>query len=591
MTLAALFTLAMVVVIFILMAGFRFSPDTVLFGALAVLLTVGIVTPADALKGFSNEGVFTVGILFVVAAGLRESGAMVMLMSRMLGRTRSIVGAQARIMLPVAGFSAFWNNTPLVAVLLPAIQDWSRKQNLPASKFLIPLSYAAILGGMCTIIGTSTNLVVQGLVIGQGREGFGFFEIGYVGLPVAIAGMVLILLTSRWLLPDHGTSLDALENPREYTLEMVVEPGGPMVGRSLEEANLEAGRGVYLMELERNGRTIDDPQPTERLEPRDILYFITPIDNAVDLQAMPGLVPATDERLKLDGHLHHRCLVEAVVSDSSPMIDLTISEGRFRSRYDAVVIGVARNGQRIEGKLGDIVIRPGDTLLLEALPSFVERYRNSRDFYLVSQVEGYSPPRHDRAPIALAILLAMVALAISGVVGLLQAAMLAAGAMLMTNCISPDQARRSVDWRILTTIATAFGIGAALESSGAARSLAMFFSSLAGDNPLICLLIVYLTTAFFTEIITNNAAVVLVFPIAQSLAQQLGADLMPFAAAIMIAGSSSFATPIGYQTNLMVYGAGGYRFSDFFRIGIPLDVLACIVALCIIPWIWPFFPA
>jgi di/tricarboxylate transporter len=279
--------------------------------------------------------------------------------------------------------------------------------------------------------------------------------------------------------------------------------------------------------------------------------------------------------------------LEAVISNSAPMVGKSVREGRFRSLYNAVIIAVARNGERIDKKIGDIVLQPGDTLLLEAAPEFAQAHRNSRDFFLVSRVENSNPPRHERALLAFGILVAMVGAVTLGWLSMLQAALLAAGLMLITRCITGNVARRSVDWQVLIVIAASFGLGRALEVTGAAESIATSLVALAGGDPYLSLVIIYLITMVFTELITNNGAAVLMFPIALATATGLDVNFSVFAICIMMAASASFATPIGYQTNLMVYGPGGYRFTDYFRIGIPLNLIMALVTLLIAPLVWP----
>jgi di/tricarboxylate transporter len=312
------------------------------------------------------------------------------------------------------------------------------------------------------------------------------------------------------------------------------------------------------------------------------------VESVVDLQHFRGLVPASDQVFKLAVPRPERCLTEAVVSDSCPLIGKSIREGRFRNVYNAAVIAVARNGERLGGKIGDIVLRPGDTLLLEADPGFADRQRNSRDFFLVSQLPNSRPLREDRALVAIAILVGMVVAATLEWLPMLQAAMLAAGLMLFTRCINGAAARAAVDWKVLISIAASFGLGYALETTGAARHIAESLIQLAQGDPWVTLAVVYLVTMVFTELITNNAAAVLVFPIALSTSQTLGVSFMPFAIAIMMAASASFSTPIGYQTNLMVYGPGGYRFTDYFTVGIPLNLLLAAVTILLTPLIWRF---
>ncbi len=567
----------------------RIGPDLVLVGALTVLLVSRILPPSEALSGLSNPGLVTVGVLYVVVAGLRDTGAVYSIGQWLLGRPRSIVSAQLRLMLPVAGISAFLNNTPLVAMMVPVVEDWCKRNRLPVSKFMIPLSYATILGGTCSLIGTSTNLIVYGLVLKNTNiNHIGFFDIGLVGIPSAILGILYIVIASRWLLPERRGPLRELHDPREYTIEMLVENSSPLVGKTIEEAGLRHLSGAYLAEIERGDSVIPAVAPTERLRSGDRLVFFGIVESVVDLVKIKGLVPAPDQLFKLDAPRAERRLIEAVVSDTCPAVGKTIRDARFRSRYEAVVIAVARNGERVRGKLGDIVLRPGDTLLLEARPSFVEQHRNSRDFLLVSAIEDSAQPRHERAFISLVILAAMVGVAAFGILSMLEAAMIAAALMVITRCTTGSSARESVDWSVLTVIGASIGVGQALEYTGAAKVIAHSWVSLAGDNPWLALVAIYTITSAFTEFITNNAAAVLIFPIAQATAESIGVSFLPFVFAIMMAASASFATPIGYQTNLMVYGPGGYRFSDYIRIGLPLNVLLGIAAVLIIPVFWPF---
>ena len=589
MSLEAWIALAVVVLVIGLLAFTRFAADVVLVAGVTLLLLSGVLTPGEALAGLSNEGMATVAVLYVVAAGLRETGAVAWLVQGVLGRPRNLFNAQLRLMAPVAAASSFMNNTPVVAMFLPAVIDWARQNRLPVSKLLIPLSYASILGGTCTLIGTSTNLVVNGLLISHaGLPGLGMFDIAWVGLPAALVGIAYLVLLGRWLLPDRRPVMDLRDDARRYTVEMLVQPASPLAGKSVEEAGLRHLPGMYLVEIERDGEVFPAVAPHHRLKPNDRLVFAGILDSVVDLQRFRGLVPATDQVFKLGGSRPERALVEAVVSDSCPLVGKSIREGRFRNIYNAAVIAVARNGERVQKKIGDIVLRPGDTLLLEADPSFVERQRNSRDFFLVSRLENVHPLRHERALVAVAILTGMVVVVSAGWVSMLQGALVAAGLMLVARCTTGGVARAAVDWQVLVTIAASFGLGAALEKTGAAQAIAESVITLAQGSPWGTLVVVYLLTMLFTELITNNAAAVLVFPIALSTSESLGVSFMPFAIAIMMAASASFSTPIGYQCNLMVYGPGGYRFSDYFRVGMPLNLLVAAVSLAVVPLVWRF---
>lgn len=604
----AQFTLGLVGLVFGFLMFTAISPDAVLVGAVVLLMLVGILSPNEALAGMSNEGMITVAVLFVVGAAVRETGGVEFIAARLFGRPKSPTTAVARLMLPTMGLSAFMNNTPLVAMLIPAVGDWSRKLRMPVSKFMIPLSYAAILGGTCTLIGTSTNLVVQGMLIKEqqaaiksgnaaeikrldaedGPLGMSMFDITWVGLPAAILGALYIVITSRWLLPDRRPALSTGDDPREYTVEMQVAPDGPLIGKTIEAAGLRHLPGVFLAEIDRGGTVIPAVSPQEVLQPNDRLQFVGVVESVVDLQRIRGLLPAADQVHKLNAPRPTRCLIEAVVSNSCPLVGKTIRDGRFRNTYNAVVVAVARNGERLHQKIGDIELRPGDTLLVEAHPSFFDQQRNSRDFFLVSRIDESSPPRHDKAWLAIGLLLAMVIVTTFNWMSVLMAAMLAAGLMLFSKCVSIPNARRSVDWEVLLAIAAAFALGTALEKTGAASDIAEQMIRIAGGNPWAALAAIYVLTLVATELITNNAAAALAFPFAIATARDLNVSAVPFVIAVAMAASAGFATPIGYQTNLMVYGPGGYKFSDYVKIGIPLDILVGVVTVLLAPFAWPF---
>ena len=618
MSAAAWFTLSVVALVFGLLACTRLAPDVVLITGLAALLVANVLNPAEALSGFANEGMITVGLLFVVCAGVIETGGVGWVADRLFGRPKSMRNAMLRMALPTAALSAFLNNTPVVAMLIPAVNDWAKRYRIAVSKLMIPLSYAAILGGTCTLIGTSTNLVVNGMLIraadaqhaaGQATllpRGLGMFDIAWVGVPAALAGIAFIALGQRWLLPERMPAMGRAADPRQYTIEMVVEAGSPLQGKSIEEAGLRHLPGLYLAEIVREGAVLPAVGPEERLRGNDHLVFVGIVDSVVDLRKIRGLAPATDQLFKLDAPRSERCLIEAVASSTCPVVGKTVRDGRFRSVYNAVILAVARHGERISGKIGDIVLRAGDTLLLEAHPSFLNQHRNSRDFFLVSRLENSSPPRHGKAALALAILLGMVlvvtlsesfgAVSVSlgnhalnlGEIGMFKGALIAGLLMVAVGCCSIEQARRSIDWQVLLAIGAAFGIGLALQKTGAADAITHAIINAVGGSPWLSLAALYAVTLVATELITNNAAAALMFPFALATAKNLEANPVPFIIGVMMAASAGFATPIGYQTNLMVYGPGGYRFSDYLRIGVPLDILIAVIVVLLAPVIWPF---
>lgn len=582
-------TLAVVAVMMLLLVGTRVSPDLILVGALTLLIVADVMSPAEALSGLANPGLATVGVLYAVVAGLTDTGAVHAFGSRLLGRPRSLHGALTRLMVPVTAMSAFLNNTPIVAMLVPVVEDWAKRTGIAVSKLMMPLSYAAILGGTCTLIGTSTNVIVYGLAQERSDlDPIGFFEIGAVGLPAAIIGVLYILVAQRWLLPERRPPLRDIGQTREYALEMLVEESSPMIGKSVEQAGLRNLPGAFLAEIDREGMLIPAVAPTETIRANDRLLFVGVVESLVDLLRMRGLYPAPDQLFKLNAPRPERRLVEVVVGERCPLVGRTIREGRFRTRYDAVVIAAARNGERLRGKIGDIELRAGDTLLLECRPSFVERQRNSKDFLLMSEVQNAHIPRHERAWVAAAILAGMVALVTAELMSMLEAALVAAALMIATGCTTTSSARSSIDWSVLIVIGASIGIGQALTSTGAAAAIAETWIGAFGQEPWLALIGLYVLTNVFTEVLTNNAAAVLVFPIAAATAETLGVSFEPFVFVIMMAASAGFATPIGYQTNLMVYGPGGYRFSDYVKFGVPLNLLVGAVTVVLAPIFWPF---
>lgn len=593
MSFAAGITLLVVVVALVLLVANVAAPDVVLLGGVVALAVAGVVTPSQAFQGFANEGMLTVAALLVVAAGLRETGAVNLLTAGALGRPVHATGALARLVPIVLVSSAFLNNTTIVAALLPAVTDWGRRIGVPVSRLLIPLSYASILGGICTLIGTTTNLVVAGMVserLGMvpGLHEPGMFELSRVGVPVAVlAGLMVVLLGPR-LLPDRRPPVSATDDPRHYTTEVLVPEGSRHAGRTVEQAGLRHLPDAFLMEIVREDGEIEPAVDSETvLREGDRLVFVGDVDAMLDLQRQPGLAPATDQVFKLAGERSGRRIVEAVVSSRNPLVGVSIRDGNFRNRYHAVVIGVARAGERVPGRIGDIVLRTGDTLLLEAHPDFVVEQRTRTDFYLVSQVAGAAPPRTERALFALVVLGALVAVVTFNLMPIVLAGFVASGLMVVGGCVTMDEARRSLDLQVLTAIAAAFGIGAAMESSGLDVVLAQLAIRAGAADPQVALAVTYVVTVVMTEVVTNNAAAVLAFPLGLSLAESLGVSPMPFVFTVMVAASASFILPIGYQTNLMVYGPGGYRAIDYPRLGLPVSVLTGVITLTLVPRIWP----
>ncbi len=580
------FSLGLAGAALVLMTSGRFAPHLVMLAVLVLLSATGIIGPEQALVGFSNPGLITVVALFVVASGVHHSGGVDLLVRYILGSPKTIRGAQARIALPVTLLSGFLNNTPVVATMIPAVHAWSRKIGVAPSKLMIPLSYAAIFGGTLTMIGTSTNLVVDGMLQSRLGINLGLFELAWVGVPLLVVGGAFLVFVGHRLLPDRGGLSEELDQVREYGVEVEVESPGPLVGKTIAQAGLRALTYGYLTEIDRDGRLITAVEPDRTLQAGDKLYFVGAPECASELRRIQGLKPANGSVHKLEMENHQRCLVEVVLGPEFPALNKTIRDSRFRTRFNAVILSVSREGKRVPGKLGDITFRMGDTLLLEGSHQFVEQYRFRRDFLLVSALNDSTPPDFRKAPRALGILAVMVLLSASGLLSILEAAFLASGAMIASGCLTASRARRSVDLPVLVVIASSFALGNAMTETGAAEWVAGSLLSFGLLTPWLALALVYLLTALFTELITNNAAAVLMFPIAMAVSEQLGVSVIPFAIAVMFAASATFATPLGYQTNMMVFGPGGYRFADFLRVGLPMNLFIGGVTVAVIALVY-----
>lgn len=590
MTLQIALTLLVLLAVFLALVSNRLPADAIMLGALLVLLLSDVINVSQALAGFSNPGLIAVALLYVVAAALRDTGAIYWVSRVLLGRPTSARGAQSRLIFPAGILSAFLNNTTVVAMMIPAVQEWAQRLRFSASQLLLPLSYAAILGGTCTLIGTSTNLVVDGLWQQQGNPGFRIFDLAPVGIPLFAVGATFLVFFAPRLLREKQSFVTQAEKAREYWVEMRIPPGSPLLNRSIEAAGLRNLTYGYLTEVERGGNLFTAVSPDMLLEAEDTLTFVGAPECARELQRIQGLVPAHGGAHKLSLYHHQRCLVEVVIGPEFPAINTSVKEGAFRTRYQAAILSISRDGQRLAGKVGETVLRVGDTLLLETGESFVEQYQFRRDFLLVSPLSDSSPPDFAKAPLAVAILVAMVLINLVGWLSVVEAAALAASALLLAGCVSLNRARQyvSVNLQVLLVIGAAFAVGTAMEVSGTARWLVSGLLSSGLENPWLALAIIYVVTALFTEVVTNNAAAVLTFPIATGIAEQLGVSPVPFVFAIMFAASASFMTPLGYQTNLMVMGPGGYSLVDYLRLGVPMSIVAAVITIGLIPLVWSF---
>jgi di/tricarboxylate transporter len=566
------------------------QPALAVLGATVLLLVIGIIEPAEAFSGFSNPAPITVAALYVLARAVELSGAMHPVVERMMGggSETSIRLRLLRIVGPTAAGSAFLNNTPIVAAVAPQVLDWCRLRNISASPLLMPLSFAAILGGVVTVIGTSTNLIVSGLLEDAGQAPIGMFELSRVGLPVALVGAVLLVTLAPVLLPDRRAVRETLDDTvREYSLTMRVVPGGQLDGKTLQEGGLRNLKGVFCVQLERADLRLAPVDPEEVLRGDDELTFVGNLDQIIDLQRNRGLV-STEKQHASGLEERTQGFFEAVIGADSPLIGRTLKQVGFRDRYEAAVLAIHRAGHRVEGKLGEVKLRVGDTVLLLAHGRFRRRWRQSSDFLVIAPVGGNPPVRSSKAPLVGIITVLLVFAAGAGFVPILEASLVAAFALVALKVLTVREARNAVDIPVIVVIAAAFGLAAAMTTTGLAASIAgVIVDVFEPLGVLGALLGVLVATSLLTEVVTNNAAAALMFPIAMSTAAAVGASPRPFAIAVAVAASSSFLTPIGYQTNTMVYGLGGYRFTDYFRLGLPIQAAVIAVAVFVIPIGWP----
>lgn len=566
-------------------------PGMIIFTVLVIFLITGLITPADALSGFSNEGMLTIALLFIVAGAVQKSGKINQIAELWLRKSRTETGAMVRFTIPISILSAFLNNTPIVVTFTPIIKNWCEEHGISPSKFLIPLSYATILGGTITLLGTSTNLVVHGMLLEYGLEGFSIFTLTVVGIPVTIIGLLYLVTLGKGLLPDHkGFSQQVKEDVKEYIAEMQVEDTFQFVNQSVRKAGLTDLNGLYLIEIIRKHERVSPVRKTTIIQTGDRLIFAGELSIIAELQKINGLKLRTGTELDFEdlknGTTH---LVEAVVSHRSSLLSKSIKQSRFRSHYDAGVIAIHRNNERIRSKVGDIVLKPGDSLLLLAGMDFIRKYEQSNDFYVVSRIE---PPKQlNESPLkswfSIGLLVLMIILVSVGLLTMLKAMSMAVVILLLMKIIDTEDIKKNVQLDVLLIIASSLGIGVAMTKTGLADQLASGLIAFGEPVGVIGILImVYLLTGVFTEFITNSAAAVLMLPIGLEIANILDLDPIGFAVLIAIAASASFITPIGYQTNLIVYGPGGYKFIDYVKVGAPLHLLVMITSLAVIYNVW-----
>ncbi|WP_252271667.1 SLC13 family permease [Pseudomonas subflava] len=592
-SLSLMFVAALLVWLLVSFVREKWSPDVVAAIAVAALLVTQILTPGEVLGVLSNSAPATIACMFVLSAALERTGCIDALgnwLGNLVGNDP--VRVLAGLMLTALTISAFLNNTPVVAILTPVAIALAKRANGSPSKLLIPLSFATVLGGMLTMIGTSTNILVDGVARKAGLEPFGMFEITPAALAFCVVGFAYLMLFSNRLLPDRDTLSKQLRPnlDRTFMTELLVPHDSPVIGKSLSEAHLNGGSGLQVLKIFRDQQELTEPTGDTLLQAGDLLVLHGQVKDMVDMRESNRLSFNRGEAFETVSS-HDVILAEAIVGRGSrysnrPMRDLDLT-----ARYGIAVLAVHRQDENVSGNLDDFHLQFGDVMLVEGTPAQIKRFADNGELISLNTVQERAY-RRDKAPIAIVATLAVMLLAAFEVMPIEGLAMIACAVVIATRCLDVEDAYKAVDWKILSLIFGMLAISIAMDKVGLIDLIVSHtMGALPNASPLLVLGFVYLLTTCLTELLSNNAVAVLVTPVAIGIAQSLGLDPRPFVVAVMFAASVSFATPIGYQTNTFVYNAGGYRFSDFMRIGIPLNILMVGVAMIVIPLIWPLVPA
>jgi di/tricarboxylate transporter len=586
-------TLIVLVAMFALMAWDRLPTWLIFLGAMTVAMTLRLAPTQALLKGFSNVGVLTVAALFPVAAGMYSTGAISLLSQRLLGTPKTEIAANLRILPSIAIASAFINNTPMVAMMIPVVRDLRRQVRLVAPSLLMGISFASILGGNTTLIGGAVNLIVAGMTADAiasgelpGMQPIRMFDLSWIGVPAALVGLLYLIYIAPLLLRRVRSEVADTTPIGRYLCEFQVESDGSLDGRTIEAAQLTPSPERRLIGLRRDGVMLA-PEAGQTLCGGDRLTFAASADALSDLWTTIGLIPAHGRVVSSARHQHQ--LVEVVVAQKASAIGSRISDVPLPgSSYQAILVGLSRHGDAPAGDLEDQRVEPGDTAVLEVDENFFHQPRREANFLLIKTWGGNRVKRADRALIALTITIAMVALAASAAITMLNAALLAGFAMLICGCLTAEEAWRSVQWKTIVVLGAALGLESAITESGLSARIAHLCMAVGGSSPTAALCVVFVATILMTNLISNAAAAAFMFPIALSMAMMLGVSFKPFAMIIMVAASCAFINPAGFQTNLMVQKDGGYGFMDFARVGSPITLIVGAIVLLLAPIVYGF---
>ena len=607
MTFEIAIVLGVIILMFILFVSELFPLDVTALSILAVVLVLGFITPEEAISGFANPAVITIALLFVLSHSLQKSGIleyMVIRLNKLTERSRFL--GLFVFLITVAMASAFVNNTAIVAIFIPLTIRFAQKYNLSPSKLLIPLSYIAIIGGTLTLVGTSTNLLVNSIYVNtassSSMEGvlspptpLGMFEFAKFGLVMLVIGMAYLLIAVPFLIPSRTitSSLTKSYHMGGYLTELKVSEESPLVGRTCKKRAVNKNYDITVLDILRNGNLISKNIRDTIIHPGDILFVRGSLENFLRMKEVEKVTMLTDEKLTQDELIHDdNTLVECLLTNQTDLVGKSLMEINFRRRFGSFILAIRREGEILRKKIAHVVLQAFDTLLVYGPIEKIKELSDSGDFIVLGEIEA-TLQKHKYWWVSVAVILGAVILAALGLVPILKGALVGAIFLLVIRVVTANEAYQSINWQVIVLIAALIPLGIVVQKSGTAFWIGTVLNDIANTfnpviRPTVMLSLVYLVTIILTEMTSNAATAIILTPIAISASQQMGLDPRPFVFAVCFAASASFITPIGYQTNLMVYGPGGYKFSDYMRVGLPLAVVLWIMATWLIPILWPF---